>query len=193
MLCVLTMMRNFVYASPRYTGFSSVRHRPCVEQCVGCGCAVFTTCSSQRTIPYIVFYPVLIVVHCTCCEMSADFTPTPDAQQHRRLTLLLFSPTWLLMLNMTSLIDDIWGQACPGLVTIFFFSKAVQGLPAGRKPRRHAVKETSKAARPPFANRVPCPHPSDSHLFPLDSRYGTPDLRSGRQRVGQRSIRATQR
>ena len=43
--------------------------------------------------------------------MSADFTPTPDAQQHRRLTLLLFSPTWLLMLNMTSLIDDIMDSA----------------------------------------------------------------------------------
>ena len=82
----------------------------------------------------------------------------------------------------------IWGQACPGLVTIFFFSKAVQGLPAGRKPRRHAVKETSRGSQPPFRAL-----PSDSHLFLLDSRYGTPDLRSGRQRVGQRSIRATQR
>ena len=64
------------------------------------------------------------------------------------------------MAKPNSVRTQIWGQACPGLVTIFFFLKAVQGLPAGRKPRRHAglphsMKETSKAARPPF--RVPCP------------------------------------
>ena len=50
---------------------------------------------------------------------------------------------------------QIWGQACPGLVTIFFFLKAVQGLPVGRKPRRHAVKETRRGS--PATFRVPCP------------------------------------
>ena len=91
---------------------------------------------------------------------------------------------------------EIWGQACPGLVTIFsclLHVKArrpsVSGSTSGAKASQIPVSQTRKQeAASPF--RLPCPY---APTFLLDSRYGTPDLRSGRQRVGHRSTRATHR
>ena len=75
--------------------------------------------------------------------------------------------------------ERTWGQACPARAghNIFFFLllqgqqqrfRVYQRGEASQFPRQ-AVKETGIEAASPFLRALP----SDSHLFLLDSRYGS--------------------